>query len=60
MNIQSYEMTLALRYLKKSRHGFFAFITTLVAIGGITIGVAAMIITLSVMTVGEAVFSFGM
>lgn len=45
----SFELSLALRYLKKSRHGFFAFITTLVAIGGVTIGVAAMIITLAVM-----------
>jgi lipoprotein-releasing system permease protein len=45
----SFELSLAIQYLKKRRHGFFAFITTLVAIGGITIGVAAMIIILSVM-----------
>ena len=45
----SYEREIAFKYLKKRRHGFFAFITTLIAIGGVAIGVAAMIIILSVM-----------
>ncbi len=45
----SFELAIALRYLKATRHGIFAFVTTLIAIGGVTLGVAALIITLSVM-----------
>ncbi len=44
-----FELTIALRYLKATRHGLFAFVTTLIAIGGVTLGVASLIITLSVM-----------
>src|SRR5256885_11995145 len=45
----SYEFSLAIRYLKTKRHGLFAILTTVIAIGGVTLGVAALIITLSVM-----------
>ena len=45
----SFELSLALRYLKTKRHGLFAVLTTLIAIGGVTLGVAALIVTLSVM-----------
>jgi lipoprotein-releasing system permease protein len=45
----SFELEIAFKYLKKRRHGFFAFVTTLVAIGGVMIGVGALIIVLSVM-----------
>ncbi len=44
------ELFIALRYLKARRHGVFTLLTTLIAIGGITLGVAALIITLSVMS----------
>jgi len=46
----SLEMFFAWRYLKARRKGVFTFLTTLIAIGGITLGVAALIITLAVMT----------
>lgn len=46
---QSFELAIALRYLKARRHGLFAFITTLIAISGVTLGVASLIVTLSVM-----------
>lgn len=46
----SLELFIALRYLKARRHGVFTLLTTLIAIGGITLGVAALIITLSVMS----------
>lgn len=45
----SFELAIALRYLKTRKHGFFALATTFIAIGGVTLGVAALIITLSVM-----------
>ncbi len=45
----TYEFSIALRYLKTKRHGLFAALTTLIAIGGVALGVAALIITLSVM-----------
>ncbi len=44
-----FELAIALRYLKTRKHGFFALVTTLIAIGGVTLGVASLIITLSVM-----------
>lgn len=44
------EFFIALRYLKARKKGFFAFLTTLIAIGGTTLGVAALVITLSVMS----------
>lgn len=46
----SFEFSLALRYLKTKRHGLFALLTTCIAIGGVTLGVAALIVTLSVMS----------
>jgi lipoprotein-releasing system permease protein len=45
----TYETTIALRYLKSRRHGLFAFVTTLIAVGGVALGVAALIVTLAVM-----------
>lgn len=46
----SFEFSIALRYLKSRRHGPFAFLTTLIAIGGVTLGVAALIVTLAFQT----------
>jgi lipoprotein-releasing system permease protein len=45
----SYELSISLRYLKTKRHGLFAVLTTAIAIGSVTLGVAALIVTLSVM-----------
>jgi lipoprotein-releasing system permease protein len=44
------EIFIALRYLKARKNGFFSLITTAIAVGGTTLGVAALIITLSVMS----------
>ncbi|MHB9155303.1 MAG: FtsX-like permease family protein [Endomicrobiales bacterium] len=44
------ELFIAWRYLKARRKGVFTLLTTLIAIGGITLGVAALIITLAVMS----------
>jgi lipoprotein-releasing system permease protein len=44
------ELFIALRYLKARRNGVFTMLTTIVAVTGITLGVAALIITLAVMT----------
>lgn len=49
-NIMSLELFIALRYLKARRKGVFTFLTTLIAVGGITLGVASLIITLGVMS----------
>ncbi len=46
----SFELSLSLRYLKMRRHGLFAFLTTVIAVGGVTLGVAALIVTLAVMS----------
>ncbi len=46
----SFEFFVALRYLAGRRKGLFTFITTGIAISGITLGVAALIITLAVMS----------
>ena len=45
----SYELSIALRYLKTKRHGLFAVLPTIIAIGGVTLGVAALIVNLSIM-----------
>lgn len=45
----SFELFIAKRYLKAKRKGLFAIITTLIAVAGVAVGVAAMITTLSVM-----------
>lgn len=47
--IKKFEFFAAKRYLKAKRKGLFTIITTLIAIAGIAIGVAALITTLSVM-----------
>ena len=44
------ELFIAFRYLKARRRGVFTLITTIIAVGGITLGVAALIITLAVMS----------
>jgi len=44
------ELFIALRYLKARRKGVFTLLTSIIAIGGITLGVAALIITLGVMS----------
>ena len=46
----SLEFFIALRYQNARRRGVFTLLTTCIAVGGITLGVAALIITLSVMT----------
>lgn len=45
----SFELFVALRYLKSKRAGLFTMVTTIISIGGVSIGVAALIIILSVM-----------
>ncbi|MDR3113758.1 MAG: ABC transporter permease [Endomicrobium sp.] len=47
MNI---ELFIAVRYLKARRKGFFSLLTTFIAIGGTTLGVAALVITLAIMS----------
>src|SRR5215831_4167042 len=44
-----FEFFLAKRFLVGQRFGVFRLITTLIAIGGIALGVAALLITLAVM-----------
>ncbi|MCX5781439.1 MAG: ABC transporter permease [Elusimicrobia bacterium] len=46
----SVEFFIAWRYLKARRKGVFTLLTTIIAVGGITLGVAALIITIAVMT----------
>jgi lipoprotein-releasing system permease protein len=43
------ELFIALRYLRAKRKGIFAFVTTSIGVAGVTVGVAALITTLSVM-----------
>src|SRR3954469_21163473 len=43
------ELFIALRYLKAKRKGLFAVVTTSIGVAGVTVGVAALITTLSVM-----------
>jgi len=49
-NPLSFEFFIASRYLIRRRKGLFAFVTTTIAVAGITLGVAALIITLAVMS----------
>jgi lipoprotein-releasing system permease protein len=44
------ELFVALRYIKARRNGVFTLLTTLIATGGTALGVAALIITLAVMS----------
>jgi lipoprotein-releasing system permease protein len=46
----SVEFFIASRYLKAKRQGFFSLITTFIAVGGTTLGVAALVVTLAVMS----------
>ena len=45
----SFELFIALRYLRAKRKGLFAVVTTSIGVAGVTVGVAALIATLSVM-----------
>jgi lipoprotein-releasing system permease protein len=45
-----YELFLALRYLKSKRKQVFVSLITLMSVGGVTLGVMALIIVLSVMS----------
>lgn len=45
----NYRWFLAQRYLVARRYGLFAWLTTTIAVGGVTLGVAALIVTLGVM-----------
>ncbi|MCL2484900.1 MAG: ABC transporter permease [Endomicrobia bacterium] len=44
------EIFIAIRYLKARKKGFFSVLTTLIAVGGTSLGVAALVITLAIMT----------
>lgn len=44
------ELFIAVRYLRARKNGFFSLIATFIAVGGTTLGTAALIITLAVMT----------
>jgi len=44
------ELFIAIRYLKARKKGFFSVLTTLIAVGGSTLGVAALIVALAVMS----------
>jgi lipoprotein-releasing system permease protein len=50
MNVLSVEFFIAFRYLKAKRKGFFSLITTFIAVGGTALGVAALVVTLAVMS----------
>ncbi|MDR3125436.1 MAG: ABC transporter permease [Endomicrobium sp.] len=50
MSIMPVELFIALRYLKSRKKSLFSFTTTLIAIGGTALGVAALVITLAVMS----------
>jgi lipoprotein-releasing system permease protein len=45
----SLELFIATRYLRAKRKGLFAVVTTLIGVAGVTVGVAALLTTLSVM-----------
>lgn len=45
----SLELFIAWRYLRAKRKGLFAVVTTLIGVAGVTVGVAALLTTLSVM-----------
>jgi len=48
--LKFYELFLALRYLKGSRRTMGGSLTSVIAVAGVTVGVAALIATLAVMT----------
>jgi len=43
------ETFIALRYLSAKRKGLFSVVTTLIGVAGVALGVAALIVTLSIM-----------
>ncbi|MBI4396749.1 MAG: lipoprotein-releasing system transmembrane subunit LolC, partial [Elusimicrobia bacterium] len=45
-----FELFIALRYLKGNRHTLGGLLTSAIAVGGVMVGVAALIATLAVMT----------
>ena len=49
MSLMPFELFVALRYLKTKRKGLFSWLTTSIGVSGVSIGVAALITTLSVM-----------
>ncbi|MBI4677337.1 MAG: ABC transporter permease [Elusimicrobia bacterium] len=49
MDRERLELFLALRYLRARRKGLFAMVTTAIGVAGVTVGVAALLTTLSVM-----------
>ncbi|MDR1942738.1 MAG: ABC transporter permease [Endomicrobium sp.] len=50
MSAMSVEFFIAVRYLKARRKAFFSLLTTFIAVGGIALGVASLVITLAVMS----------
>ena len=50
MSMIPVEFFVALRYLKARKKGFFSLLTTFIAIGGTTLGVSALVITLAIMS----------
>ena len=50
MNMLPVEFFIAFRYLKARKKGFFSLLTTFIAIGGTSLGVAALVVTLAVMS----------
>lgn len=50
MSIVPVELFIALRYLRVRKKNLFSFTTTLIAVGGTALGVAALVITLAVMS----------
>jgi lipoprotein-releasing system permease protein len=50
MNAMPVEFFIAVRYLKARRKAFFSLLTALIAVGGTTLGVAALVVTLAVMS----------
>jgi lipoprotein-releasing system permease protein len=50
MSVMPVEFFIALRYLKATKKSLFSFTTTLIAVSGTCLGVAALVITLAVMS----------
>jgi len=50
MSVLSVEFFIATRYLKARKKSFFSLLTTFIAVGGTALGVAVLIVTLSVMS----------
>lgn len=49
MIVVTFELFVAARYLKSKRKGLFTWVTTVIGVAGVAIGVAALVATLSVM-----------